>query len=317
MPRASIRHRAARARASGSSLHAQAAGIVVVDFLHLGTVLLRRLHVLVFIEHDTRRIQLGGITANPTGEWTMQQARNLALSLGERFEDIKFLIRDRESTFTASFDAVFQAADTRILRTARPGAAHECDLRAPCRYPAPRTPRPHADPRRAPPALRPDGIPGALQHGQAAPRYRPPTASPTANTTVATSPLPTSTANGSTETRPQRPDQRIHARRLTPRRLTGHQADPIFERDRLAHRRGVASDGTGSPGSYVVTMVPPPRRSLMITAPAAARAAPDVRRVHPDIARTRPAGQHGPVRGAGRQAILGCPQRRSSRCRIS
>ena len=98
--------------------HAQAAGIVAVDFLHVDTVLLRRLHVLVFIEHGTRRMHLGGVTANPTGEWTMQQARNLALSLGERFADIKFLIRDRGSNFTASFDTVFQAAGTRILRTA-------------------------------------------------------------------------------------------------------------------------------------------------------------------------------------------------------
>jgi len=109
-------------RRSGPSwqqfLHAQAAGIVAADFLHVDTVLLRRLYVLVFIEHGTRRMHLGGVTANPTGEWTAQQARNLALGLGERFEDVKFLIRDRGSNFTASFDAVFQAAGTRILRTA-------------------------------------------------------------------------------------------------------------------------------------------------------------------------------------------------------
>jgi putative transposase len=109
-------------RRSGPSwrqfLHTQAAGIVAVDFLHVDTVLLRRLHVLVFIEHGTRRMHLGGVTANPTGDWTVQQARNLTLSFGERFEDIKFLIRDRGSNFTASFDAVFQAAGTKILRTA-------------------------------------------------------------------------------------------------------------------------------------------------------------------------------------------------------
>ncbi len=99
-------------------LCAQVAGIVAVDFLYVDTVLLRRLHVLVFIEHGTRRMHLGGVTANPTGDWTVQQARNLALSLGERFEDIKFLIRDRGSNFTASFDAVFQATGSRILRTA-------------------------------------------------------------------------------------------------------------------------------------------------------------------------------------------------------
>ena len=81
-------------------------------------MLLKRIHVLVFIEHGTRRVHLGGVTTHPTGDWTVQQARNLALALGERFEDIRFLIRDRGSNFTASFDAVFQAAGTRILRTA-------------------------------------------------------------------------------------------------------------------------------------------------------------------------------------------------------
>jgi putative transposase len=99
-------------------LHAQAAGILAVDFFHVDTVLLKRLYVLVFIEHETRRMHLGGVTANPTGEWTVQQARNLALTLGERFGDIKFLIRDRGSNFTALFDAVFEASGTRILRTA-------------------------------------------------------------------------------------------------------------------------------------------------------------------------------------------------------
>jgi putative transposase len=72
----------------------------------------------VFIEHGSRRMHIGGVTASPTGEWTVQQARNRALCFGERFEGVKFLIRDRGSNFTPSFDAVFQAAGTRILRTA-------------------------------------------------------------------------------------------------------------------------------------------------------------------------------------------------------
>ena len=119
-------------RRSGPSwrqfLHAQAAGILAVDFLHVDTVLLKRIYVLVFIEHGSRRMYLGGVTAHPTGDWTVQQARNLALTLGERFEDIRFLVRDRGSNFTASFDAVFQGAGTRIVRTA---------LRAPRRDPTP------------------------------------------------------------------------------------------------------------------------------------------------------------------------------------
>ena len=49
---------------------------------------------------------------------TVQQARNLALRLDQRVEDIRCLIRDRGSNFTRSFDAIFQATGATILRTA-------------------------------------------------------------------------------------------------------------------------------------------------------------------------------------------------------
>src|SRR5205814_8968410 len=118
MARVSTRHRAIRQRPGGSSCMPRPPGSSRPAFLHVDTMLLKRLHVLVFIEHGTRRMHLGGVTAHPTGEWTVQQARNLALPLGERFEDIRFLIRDRGSNFTTSFDAVFRATGVRILRTA-------------------------------------------------------------------------------------------------------------------------------------------------------------------------------------------------------
>jgi putative transposase len=90
-------------------LTAQAYAIIACDFLVVETVLLKRLYVLVFIEHGTRRLNLGGVTAHPTGAWAVQQARNLAMDLGDRLETLRFLIHDRDPLFTAAFTEVFKA----------------------------------------------------------------------------------------------------------------------------------------------------------------------------------------------------------------
>ena len=83
----------------------------------MDTVTLRRLYVLVFIEHGTRRLHLAGVTANPTGIWVAQQARNLAMELGSRMDALRFLVRDRDTKFIAGFDEVFRAGGIRIIKT--------------------------------------------------------------------------------------------------------------------------------------------------------------------------------------------------------
>ena len=96
-------------------LTAQARGILAADFVHVDTVLLRRIYTLIVIEHGTRRAHLAGVTANPDGAWTTQAARNFLMDLGQLTASVKFLIRDRAGQFTDSFDAVFTAERIRIL----------------------------------------------------------------------------------------------------------------------------------------------------------------------------------------------------------
>ena len=98
-------------------LEGQAKTILAADFFHVDSVSLRRLYVLFFIEHGTRRVHLAGITAHPTGAWVTQQARNLLMNLAGRTGSLKFLIRDRDTKFTAAFDAVFTAIGVRIVKT--------------------------------------------------------------------------------------------------------------------------------------------------------------------------------------------------------
>jgi putative transposase len=77
----------------------------------------RRLYVLFFIEHGTRRVHLAGVTAHPTGIWVAQQARNLLMDLGQSTDEVRYLIRDRDTKFTAAFDAVFTSIGARIITT--------------------------------------------------------------------------------------------------------------------------------------------------------------------------------------------------------
>jgi putative transposase len=89
--------------------------VLACDFFTVETITLRRYYVLFFIELGSRRVHLAGCTTNPTGAWVTQQARNLSFT--GLFERTRFLIHDRDSKFSASFDEVFRSEGIKVIHT--------------------------------------------------------------------------------------------------------------------------------------------------------------------------------------------------------
>jgi transposase InsO family protein len=101
-------------------LTTQAEGIIAADFFHIDTVTGRRLYALAFLEQGTRKLHITGVTAHPTAQWATQQARNVTADLGSYVESLRFVLRDRDSKYPHSFDAVFQAEGMELLLSAAP-----------------------------------------------------------------------------------------------------------------------------------------------------------------------------------------------------
>jgi putative transposase len=85
------------------------------DFFTVETLSLRRFYVLFFIELASRHVHLAGCTTNRTGAWVTQQARNLSFT--GLFERMRFLIHDRDSKFSASFDEIFLSEGIKVIHT--------------------------------------------------------------------------------------------------------------------------------------------------------------------------------------------------------
>jgi transposase InsO family protein len=98
-------------------IRGQAQSMIACDFFTVDTITLRRIYVLFFIELSTRRVHLAGLTENPDGAWTAQQARSLVFSLPERDRPLEFLVRDNDGKFTSTFDTVFNTEGIRVIRT--------------------------------------------------------------------------------------------------------------------------------------------------------------------------------------------------------
>jgi putative transposase len=99
-------------------VRAQAQGILALGFVTAGLLNGARVYVLAVIEHSSRRVRILGATGHPVQAWVVQQARSLLMDLEGTGTRVTFVLHDRDVAGCAVLDAVFEAADVRIVRSA-------------------------------------------------------------------------------------------------------------------------------------------------------------------------------------------------------
>ena len=122
-------------------LTAQAQAILAEDFVHVDTMVLRRIYAPIAIEHGSRRAHLVGVTAHPTGTWTTQAARNLLMDLADRATTITFVLPEPRLPVQQSVRRCLHGGRHPDSDQPTRSAPGERDLRTHDRNPAPRTPR--------------------------------------------------------------------------------------------------------------------------------------------------------------------------------
>ena len=81
------------------------------DFMSVRSWTLRGrldLYLLIFIHVETRRVWVSDATMHPNARWVEQQGRNFCMHLQENSLPATMLLHDRDTKFTAAFDAILK-----------------------------------------------------------------------------------------------------------------------------------------------------------------------------------------------------------------
>ena len=95
-----------------------AAAIVATDFFTYEAwtpVGPRTLYALFFIQLDTRRVHLAGVTEHPDEAWMAQMARNMTMEDEPFLKGRRFLIADRDTKFSASYRNILKNTGLQTL----------------------------------------------------------------------------------------------------------------------------------------------------------------------------------------------------------
>ena len=99
-------------------LRSQAQGILALDFSPSISSTARRSTSWPQWNMAPAAVRVLDATGHPVQFWVVQQARNLLMDLEDAGTRVKFVLHDRDASFTLAFDAVFRAAGVRVIRSA-------------------------------------------------------------------------------------------------------------------------------------------------------------------------------------------------------
>jgi putative transposase len=99
-------------------LRSRAQAILALDFFTAGLLNGAKVYVLAVTGHGSRRVRVLGATEHPVQSWVAQQARNLLMDLDDASIRMRFVLHDRDASFSAKLDAVFPSAEIRVIRPA-------------------------------------------------------------------------------------------------------------------------------------------------------------------------------------------------------